>query len=220
MNIGNDEHAQQERISLAREDLVFIFDEFTNLASEATLRRATSILRRLLVDGLLQRAWKDSGHTGQPTIPGIDFEAALAKHKILDQLIVAFAGGAHRGEFQEANSFVWNGNYDDHYSTSPEPPLIREYPLRVFLEAPCIHTGPRPISRHTVIKYVANKLGGVHFDQKRGKDQEEISFAILDRLTRDPRFLVMDTPVVYNEILAIGQSLNSSNDLESFRKAK
>lgn len=76
--------------------------------------------------------------------------------------------------------------------------------------------GGHLISRHTVIKYVANKLGGAHHDKRRGTDKENLAFVLLDKVGRDMGLRLLDKPAVYFELLAIGQALAKSPDLRKF----
>ena len=82
--------------------------------------------------------------------------------------------------------------------------------LSQFTAAPCLIDGGVPVSRRTLIKYVANKIGGAHLDSKRD-DTEGPLFRILDRLRAER--VQADKPVIYFELLAIGQALAASPDM-------
>lgn len=73
------------------------------------------------------------------------------------------------------------------------------------------------ITRRDVISYVANKLGGAHFDPKR---EGEAKFALLDK-----KLAVYKPPnrpeatAVYAELLSIAETLSESSDASRFRAA-
>ena len=56
---------------------------------------------------------------------------------------------------------------------SPDDSPERELSLKKFLDSACIAARGTKISRRTLIKYVANKLGGVHFDPQRDLNKVE-----------------------------------------------
>jgi hypothetical protein len=98
---------------------------------------------------------------------------------------------------------------------SPEESPERDLSLKKFLDSACIVARGTKISRRTLIKYVANKLGGVHFDPKRDLTKmEEQQFALLDEI-RDER-IVADKPAIYFELLSVGQALLASPDITMF----
>ena len=88
--------------------------------------------------------------------------------------------------------------------------------LSQFTAAPCLIDGGVPVSRRTLIKYIANKLGGAHLDSKRD-DPEGPLFRILDRLRAER--VQADKPVIYFELLAIGQALAASPDMLKLMEA-
>jgi hypothetical protein len=87
--------------------------------------------------------------------------------------------------------------------------------LRTFVESPCIVVRGEPVVRRVLIKYVANKLGGAHHDGKRGTAHEEQLYALLDGV----QFELLQKPIAYFELLGLGQSLASSEDIERLRQA-
>ena len=91
----------------------------------------------------------------------------------------------------------------------------RDLSLRKFLASASVVTRGRLISRHLVIKYVANKLGGIHLDPKRdlNKDDEQ-SFHLLDAIA--DTYQIAGKQAIYFELLSIGQSIAASPDIERF----
>ena len=70
------------------------------------------------------------------------------------------------------------------------------------------------ISHEDVIKYVANKLGGNHFDPRRKEDED--NYRLLDAVRE--RIHVLEKDVVYYELLSIGQAVVNSSDVSNLRQ--
>jgi hypothetical protein len=91
-------------------------------------------------------------------------------------------------------------------------PTMATLPLDEYLASTCVVVNGSPITRPHVVKFVANRLGGAHFDPRREKprkrEADESLFALIDRAMQVARL-----PVVYYELLSIGQSLVSSEDV-------
>lgn len=208
----------EDLIAPVREDVRYLIKEWPNGLEDDALRRASPVLRRLLVDGDLQRAWRLAGFEKQPMVTSMSLEPSIAGVDP-SRVLLASIGGA------KANGVIVGGVLMFNYALSEAelkaragygPPVESTLPLRAYAEAPCVMTGGRLISRHTVIKYVANKLGGAHHDKKRGNDKDELAFVLLDKVGRDLRLRVLDKPVVYFELLGIGQVLAKSSDIRKF----
>ena len=58
-----------ELVKYVYSDLIFIRDNWIEDISDDNLRRNSNILRNLLVEGKLLKAWKEIGLTSQPYIP-------------------------------------------------------------------------------------------------------------------------------------------------------
>jgi len=77
---------------LVAEDLEHLRDEWLLSPRNDVIRRGSVILRRLLAEGVLQRAWKEFGFSGEPSILAPRLEALIAIHK--GNIVSASAGGA------------------------------------------------------------------------------------------------------------------------------
>jgi len=76
--------------------------------------------------------------------------------------------------------------------------------LKKFISGPCCVVGGVLIRRNDIIQFVANKLGGAHYDTGRQKPNEQAISQLGD-------FHVADRNAVYYEMLGIGQVLARSN---------
>jgi hypothetical protein len=168
----------------------------------------------LLVEGELQRAWKAAGLERQPLVTCATLRPILARIAI-KRIRLASAGGARCKFGEMSGAFLVDGvmTAEDQRAMYEGQAITETIGLRQFVESPAVVIGGELIARRVVIKYVANKLGGAHHDQKRGTDHEETLYRLLDE-TRD--WVLMDKPAIYFELLSIGQALASSNDMARF----
>lgn len=201
-------------LSVVREDLAYLRDEWNAEIEEPALRRASPVLRRLLVDGELQRAWKAAGFEKQPTISAVCLDATL-EGVDLTHVIYSSAGGAQQQGAYVAGFLVRDiaVSREESAKRGQEPPM-RQWALTDFIAAPAINAKGTVVSRRRLIKYFSNKLGGAHHDTKRGKDEEDRVFAMIDRLSRDVRLQLLGKPMLYFELLAIGQAVANSPDVQ------
>lgn len=93
---------------------------------------------------------------------------------------------------------------------------IETLTLANFMPSPCIIAQGKEISRRILIQYVANKLGGAHWDPGRGKKKKDMLFALLDQVSQ--RISLADKNAVYFELLSVGQALVNSPDIQTLRK--
>jgi hypothetical protein len=204
-----------ELIRTVKSDLRYLRGEWNQDVDDDTLRRSSTVLRRLLVDNELQRAWKMSGAPKQPIVKALDINDAIGDVP-LEKIELAAAGGAHYKGARMAGivmgPFVLTEEQAKQRGSRREP-VFTPMALNVFMAAPAIVAKSLLIPRHHVIKYVANKLGGAHYDADRASDtQEGLSHSRLDRIDA----LLLDKPVVYFEILSAGQALVESDDIKRF----
>lgn len=198
-------------LSVVREDVEYLATEWDQEISDASLRRASPVLRRLLVEGELQRAWKAAGFEKQPLIEctqlHIPVEIEHQRH-----LVFAMSGGAsYRGGKIFSPMF-----FKTNLSSPPKIENVRAVlPLTQFVAAPSIAALGRIASRRQVIKYVTNKLGGAHHDTKRKDDGEELCFVALDKAFNNSQLMMqfMGKPPIYFELLSIGQAVGKSPDV-------
>jgi hypothetical protein len=200
-------------LGVVRSDLRFLADEWDGGVDDDSLRRSSPVLRRLIVDGELQRAWKAAGFTKQPCLMAHCLETRLSG-VALDRIDLASAGGAHHRGMRFAGMLVENvpARGQPQGTPSGDPPT-RVFALREFVDAPGMVIRGKQVARRTVIKYVANKLGGAHHDARRGNSDEELLFASLDRVGRDKAFTLLDRPIAFYELLSIGQAIAGSTEI-------
>lgn len=207
---------QAREVKVVAADLRYLKKRWGGSVDTDELRRNSVVLRRLLIEDGYGRAWRALGFPGQPQIAATDLVAHRGKLNP-DQIIFAEAGGAKRGTMQVQGITMVN------YAMSPEEiaerfkqgPQSKVYTLPEFLSSECFSLQGKAINRRQVIKYVANKLGGAHFDTKRDPNQKDAEIiAFLDEILASAR--TSDMEAVYYELLSIGQAVARSKDTQKF----
>jgi hypothetical protein len=174
-----------ERLVVVGGDLAFLRDLPTDrLLSHTEVRLAASILRRLLLDGQLAALWHQVGRVVrvQPTVEAIDIDNALSKWP-QRWVRYAWAGGATTGFAQHTGLILAGIPKEDHEQYETPQALLEANPLPITGErrrmtvdgwlastSAAIQTnelGLVAISRGSILRYMANRKGGVHFDPSR-----------------------------------------------------
>jgi hypothetical protein len=197
-----------EDLRVVLEDLDFLSSEWDQDVSDASLRRSSPVLRRFLQADDLLKAWQKTGHSAQPQVVTSDLSKRLTITP-LATVKFAVAGGAEYKGMRVAHVF------ESSQALSPTqqqqifalgPPEIKQN-LTDFTNSPCVIVDGITISRVQLVKYVANKLGGAHFDETRDKMYQEL----LDRVGKT--YTIAGKKGVYFELLSIGQALVKSPDI-------
>ena len=87
-----------------------------------------------------------------------------------------------------------------------------EVSLKKYLnQTACIISGV-PVSRNELVQFVANKLGGAHFDEGRQKPREQ-AISVMEQ------YSIGNRPALIHEMLSCGQSLASSHSTKELLRA-
>ncbi len=169
------------------------------------VRRGSVILRRLLADRELVRAWQAAGFAKEPQIAALDLEAAVRAH---GSAIPEFAlAGAARYTGMDADAAAALGKSQ---SGAPRPPAFRTYTFSDYLESPSIYLGKTVITRREIIRYMAYKSG----DSQRAARQLAERFGRLEAKAngyRQDAFML--------ELISIGQTLAQTPDVVKLMQA-
>lgn len=224
------------------EDLDWLWNEWwigePDVLSSGHLRRGSSTLRLLLIEGLLQKAWRHYGFQGQPTIVAPDIVALAAdKGYRLDLAASVIAGGGRQngldiafiGVFRVDNpstgvpadadegfavivSSISRKATDTPTSSPLDPMVNRAWPLSQYLEAPSAVRRGVMVKRKEVIEYFRNYVGGSHHDLLKGTQQKKRPhYELVAELERHVRADIRDG--LYFELLSIGQAVARSADI-------
>jgi hypothetical protein len=89
---------------------------------------------------------------------------------------------------------------------------MRDFPLPDFLSSPCVISGNTGISRIEIVKYVANKLGGVHWDNERGGWTGPTSSKHL--FLDEGHLVIGKLPAPLYETLSIAEAVARASDID------
>lgn len=203
-----------ELVRTVKADIAYLRQQWDHSVDDDSLRRSSPVLRRLIVENDLQRAWKESGQPREPQIHASTLEGVIAEIP-LDKIVFAAAGGANYGNAHLAGVLIRN------YAVPPEEIQRRAQAgvptklmgLREFANAPAVIVHGMPIPRRITIKYVANKLGGAHFDPRRESTDEGAMYELLDKAST---IQLLGKPAIYFELLSAGQALANATDIQAF----
>lgn len=214
-----------ELARVVADDLEYLFAVWNQDIDDASLRRSSTTLRLLLVDGLLGRVAHQVNRQIRvmaPAIGRVTTEAELRECKFFQ------AGGAlHKGMIIQSISMIPRAKTEAEIKISYErgkAVMGKSYPVKLgtFLKQTSLVINGVLINREEIIKYVANKLGGAHYDSSRddsnsnGDISLEQKYKLLDGVRSG--IVVGDRNAIYYELLSIGQRVVNSRDIRQLRK--
>lgn len=184
------------------------------------VRVASGILRRLLHEQMLANAWSLSNLPDEPRFNAVDLDSML---RTVDRKYIhyAYAGGATTEGAQHSGHVllvVPKAEVESEgqeavlkrVTASMQPAGTRQFPLTEFCDSTCVASGNAAISRIGMIRYVANKLGGVHWDNQRGAWTDPVGSR--HRLLDEAHLIVGRLPAPLYELLSIAQAVAESSD--------
>nr|BAJ06942.1 putative uncharacterized protein [uncultured bacterium] len=179
---------------------------------EPTVRRGSGVIRRLVVNDDIMKCAKILGISPKMTIfaPSIEqFLVLPESHKIVSIL----AGGAKYNGIEIACSMINEGK--EPVTIPGVNPCSVPVTFQDFRNATSLYLFGYRYSRDDIIKYVANKLGGVHFDKLRTKDKDK-----WDNLDKRKDFIIIKgvtegMNAVYFEMMSIGQLIAKTESINS-----
>jgi len=214
-------------INLARvvsEDLDYLFNEWNQDIDDASLRRTSPVLRSLLIEGHLAKISQACGKDLRIMAPVIN--RVIPEAELKEATYFQAGGAKFKGMEVQSMSFVERAFTDQERKFRYErgrKAIGKSYPVKlgVFLRQVSFAVNGVLINREEVIKYVANKLGGAHYDNNRKlSSTNEIAlddkYALLDQV--HSQIVVADKNAIYYELLSIGQRMINSRDVQQLRK--
>jgi hypothetical protein len=173
---------QIDLLKTVKAHLAALWQASSPWADEHCLRVASASLRFLVVEGNLQRAWRASGIGGPIQLEARCFAVPPGNDA------VAFCGGAD----------VLPG-VPVSLSWGQVLLVTKALNLDAFLLSPCSYLRGTRISRHDLIKYIANTKGGAHYDPAgKSKKSQDVKFDLLRDLEQ-------------NGLAGLGIALNGRN---------
>ena len=214
-----------ELARLVAEDLEFLAIEWNQDIDDASLRRTSPVLRNLLIEKQLENIAYQVGMEIKVLAPAI---CRLMSASELKQKSFFQAGGANfKGMQIQFTSMINRAKSPAEIKAGYElakSVIGRSYPVKLgqFLKQTSFVVDGVLINREEVIKYVANKLGGTHYDPSRkpAEDGSGVSlddkYVLLDTIRKG--LITGDKNAVYYELLSIGQRISNSRDIRHLRK--
>ena len=215
---------QRDEEALAQvvaEDLEYLRNRGTEGGNRTDVRIFSAILRRLLVDRDYVRSWRLLGFENEPMVDAIDLRPVLRSTVIKGEWIhYAYAGGKWRDEpgymgiqlivvpqaYQARDESIVQRVGDELAVLQEE----KQFTISKYLKSASAIVGGQIISRRDIIEYVANKLGGAHFDSRRS--DREIKYHLLD----ENHVQAGAFPAAFVELLAVVRTIANSADAERY----
>jgi len=200
-------------LKVVYEDLCFLRDEWNDRIDPKTIRVTGPILRRLLVEDKLQIAWNEINSKTQPPNFKIEDVDRIADNFSSAEIVIILSGSAEYEGGAAANIVLTKGTI--------KPPIIPAItvPLNKFKNSTCIQIKHIKFNNQELINYVCNKLGGVHYDDRRKNSKTESKYKYLDYLLEDQtriKINLLGLDPVHFQFLSIGQIINRSSDIRIF----
>jgi len=191
------------------------------------VRVASAILRRLLYELMLHNAWSLSELPDEPRFRAVDLDSVLSS---VDRKYIhyAYAGGATTEGAQHSGHVLLvvpkaelepegQDAVVKRVTALMRPAQKRDFALTEFCESTCVASGGAGVSRIEMVRYVANKLGGVHWDNRRGAWTHPASSRY--RLLDEAHLIVGRLPAPLYELLSIAQAVAESSDTSRLMEA-
>ena len=212
-----------EFLRLVKDDIAFLRSLNFREPSRTDVRLASGVLRRLLYEELLKAAWAICGFEEDLRINATDLDAMIGE---LPRRYIhyAYAGGAKTKGAQHCGYMLLVVPKEE---VSPEGPKRtaeelhkhfsagkrRDFSLSDFNASACVVSGEAGVSRLGIVRYVSNKLGGVHWDNERGGWSEPVGSR--HRLLDEAHIVVGRLPAALYEVLSIAQAVAESVDVKT-----
>jgi hypothetical protein len=222
MNLSKEE---LELVKWVYNALSSIKEEATPIITDYKLARLSSELRELLVIGKLGQCWRSLGFDKQPSVVAI----RLRTDDLDDQAFGLAAGGRINSPYTFGGIRIMPNSKpltdteakDRHEKEKDDSAYC--FPLNEYLDSCGLFLKGKRILRQQVIKYVANKKGGVHLDSTRKKEEE--AYKLLDEAIEGRSFsfsamhpvsqeVIDQKNAVYAELLSIAQNVTESPDVK------
>lgn len=212
-------------LQLVLEDIEYLASEWNQDIDDASLRRASVVLRSLLIEGRLITAAKGVEQDIRILTPAI--AKAYSETELKSMHYYQAGGGKYKGSIVQSLCIVKRAKSPDEIKADYEKQkelINKNYPVKLseFLRQASFAINGVIINREEVIKYVANKLGGAHYDSTRRISPSgssvclEDKYMILDNVRNSTE--VADKNAIYYELLSIGQRLVNSRDIQHLQK--
>jgi len=213
---------RQEEYLIKRvvQHLRYLRDNWNDSIELEEVVRNSNVLRILLVQNALGRAWRLCGYTYPIRIQALTLTRILSEYD-KDKILTAWTGGARYRGVQYALVVAFSGEKPKTDSPLTPATCQQELTLDEYRRNTCMVVrvkdgGLIEINRLELINYVANKLGGTHIDFTRKSNKPlEQKFIALDEAHN---YESVDRSIILLLLLAIGQELVGSRHIQRLMK--
>ena len=147
---------RNDLVQIVSEDLQYLKEEWNESVEDSALKRGNTVLRRLLVQNELQRAWRAVGLPSQPLI------RASALKPILDEIprekiVLAGAGGARYKGIELRGILIAHYAMNKTEIKSQHEAGVPSAKMKLcdFIDAPCGVVSGELVPRRMLINYIA-----------------------------------------------------------------
>lgn len=176
--------------------------------TDNNIRQISADLRFLLVEGNLQKVWRLCGFEKQPKVnPLMNLRKPNNDPALTFSLDdCATTSGATMGGIRIYNRAKSAEEMRADYERERELINAKSEPITMtaYLDSTAMQIKGKKMTRRQIIKYLANKLGGVHYDIKNRDSDLDTLNSQLKLLKKGPLFFT---------ILGIGQAIIKSGDI-------
>ena len=213
---------RQEEYLIKRvvQHLRYLRDNWNDSIELEEVVRNSNVLRILLVQNALGRAWRLCGYTYPIRLRVFTLTRLLSEYD-KDKIVTAWTGGARYRGTRFALMVGFLGQKSKTADSSKIDLYRQELTLDEYRRNTCMivrakDTGLIEINRLELINYVANKLGGTHIDLSRKSNKPlEQKFIALDEAHN---YENVNRSVILLLLLAIGQELVGSRHIQRLMK--
>lgn len=197
------QHRENEFLRVVLADLEYLASRWSaGGISDDEVRRNSTVLRRLLVDDDLLKAWVEVVGKVPYSVSAMGLERP--KSATVRRAEYVTVSGVTQPGSQVFQAQVVRGPVDK----GPYPVVVvqaRPMKLRKFVEGFCVVIDDVFVRRREVVQFVANKAGGAHYDSDKKMPNQKAVESMAS-------YEVMGRGAVYYEMLGIVQALVSAPD--------
>ncbi len=195
-------------IGVVREDVRYLLTRWPDGdVGDDEIRRSSAVLRRLFTYRELIKVWV--------TVVGKrDFIVPSSYIRVLDINRLNEVDFSTSSPAQNVGMKIFSVTVHNKIQNGPGPIYIEseDAPLNRYLNQPACVIDGTLITRNEIVQFVANKLGGAHYDEGRQKPQEHSVDAM-------SQYMIGNRPALIHEMLSCGQVLAASTSTKELLRA-
>ncbi|MFT3732848.1 MAG: hypothetical protein QM780_15745 [Hyphomicrobium sp.] len=164
--------------ALLRSDLETLFRlivRHQEALDEGSIRAASPILRRWLIEGLLDKFCRAVSRV--PKLPALNNEHVVSALQNAPDVTIFLTGGVRFNGAEMSGIYSSSSPFNGKLRVPAHTMKFELFKLGAFKRQKRIYFSGRFFTCEEIIKFVANKLGGVHFDAERDETHKAMEAA-------------------------------------------